>query len=208
MSCPLQFFYFDLGNVLLRFDHEQAARQMAEVAGVTPELVKKVVFGSDLEWRYEAGDISTDEFYDIFCRETDSTPQREPLYRAAADIFELNVPVVPIVAGLRSVGARLGILSNTNEVHWKFVAGGRYRILNGHFEKIALSYEIQSMKPDAAIYRAAVELTGVAPNEVFFVDDRAENVAGAREFGIDAVQFTTAHQLVRDLRERGVELNI
>ena len=38
---PPKFIYFDLGNVLLRFDHELACRQMAAVAGTTPELVPR-----------------------------------------------------------------------------------------------------------------------------------------------------------------------
>ena len=208
MRSSLRFFYFDLGNVLLCFDHERAARQMADVAGVSRESVWETVFASDLEWRYEAGEISTEEFYEIFCQQTNSTPDFATLKLAGADIFELNVPIMPIVAGLRSVGARLGILSNTNEAHWNFVSADRYRLLPGYFEQLALSYEIKAMKPHPAVYEAAISLAGVDASEVFFVDDRPENVAGAKDCGIDAVQFTTTGQLVRDLLQRGVRFNI
>ena len=44
-----RFLYFDLDNVLLKFDHHLAARQMAEVAGLTEDRVWDLVFGSDLE---------------------------------------------------------------------------------------------------------------------------------------------------------------
>jgi HAD superfamily hydrolase (TIGR01509 family) len=203
----LRFFYFDLGNVLLLFDHHKAARQMAEVAGTTSEKVWEVVFGSDLEWRYESGEVSSVDFYRAFCGQTASAPDFDDLQLAAADIFELNVPIVRIVTGLRAGRNRLGILSNTNQAHWQFVSDGRYAIIPRYFEQIALSYEIRSMKPQESIYAAATQLAGVPPQEIFFVDDRPENVAGAREFGFDAVLFTTARQLAQDLTRRGVRFD-
>jgi HAD superfamily hydrolase (TIGR01509 family) len=60
------------------------------------------------------------------------------------------------------------------------------------------------LKPDRRIYEIAIQRAGVEPSEVFFVDDRLENVAGAQAVGIDVVQFTTSEQLVADLRVRGV----
>ena len=60
------------------------------------------------------------------------------------------------------------------------------------------------MKPDRAIYEIAAERAGASPSEVFFVDDRAENVVGAKAAGLDAVLFTDAEQLAADLRQRGV----
>ena len=41
-SNRIRFLYFDLGNVLLTFDQRKAARQMADVAGITPEKVWEI----------------------------------------------------------------------------------------------------------------------------------------------------------------------
>jgi HAD superfamily hydrolase (TIGR01509 family) len=60
------------------------------------------------------------------------------------------------------------------------------------------------MKPDRRIYETAVERAGVLPQDVFFTDDRLENVAGAQAGGIDAVQFDGVDSLVAELRERNV----
>ena len=59
------------------------------------------------------------------------------------------------------------------------------------------------MKPDRAIYDAAIVRAGTSASEVFFVDDRAENVVGAQAAGLDAVQFIDAGQLAVDLRHAG-----
>ena len=45
------------------------------------------------------------------------------------------------------------------------------------------------------------------PGEIFFVDDRPENVEGARQFGFDAIQYTAADALASALRDRGIQLN-
>ncbi len=104
-------------------------------------------------------------------------------------------------------GYRLGILSNTCPGHWSYCYGGRYSLLNKGFEVYALSYELGACKPSPKIFRAAAELAGLPPGEIFFVDDIPGHVAGAREAGLDAVQYTTTPRLVADLRARGIEFN-
>ena len=203
----MQFIYFDLGNVLLHFSHERACFQMGRVAGVPPERVCEVVFDSGLQDRFEAGRITDAEFYDVFCRETGSHPSVAELARAAGDIFWVNVQVKAIFAALHGTGKRLGLLSNTCDWHWRIAGGRRFRLIPEAFETLALSFKLQAAKPDRVIYERAAALAGVPPRDIFFVDDRPENVVGAREAGFDAVQYVTAAQLAADLRKRGVRFN-
>ncbi len=201
-----RFLYFDLGNVLLFFDHEVACRQMADVAGVREELVRDVVFGSDLQLRYERGEITCEEFHDVFCRETKSQPTISALHRAGSDIFKLNVAIVPVVAGIRRAGYRIGILSNTCKAHWDFITP-RYKLISSAFDLTVLSFEVGAMKPAPKIYEAAAKRANVLPNEILLVDDRDENVQAAREGGFDAVQFTSTPNLMQDLRDRRLRFN-
>ena len=48
MPRPPQFIYFDLGNVLLHFDHAIACRQIGQLAGIPEQRVRDVLFGGDL----------------------------------------------------------------------------------------------------------------------------------------------------------------
>jgi len=72
----------------------------------------------------------------------------------------------------------------------------------------ALSYRLRAMKPEPAAYAGAARLAGVQPKQIFFTDDRPDNVAAARAAGWDAVQFESACQLNEELRQRGVALNL
>jgi glucose-1-phosphatase len=201
-----KFLYFDLGNVLLRFDVGVRCQRMAAVAGIGPADVFRALFATPLDRDYGLGRISTREFYEGFCGQTGTRPDFHALMEADRDIFHLNVSMIPVVAQLRHAGYRVGILSNTCQNHWEHCLR-RYAILRELFDAHALSHVLGAAKPDASIFRAAAELAGVGPREIFFTDDVAGHVEGARAAGFDAVPFTTAAALVDELWRRSVRFN-
>jgi glucose-1-phosphatase len=203
---PPRFLYFDLGKVLVDFSVDQMLCQMGEVTGITPEQVRETIFAGGLMREHECGRLSSREFHEAFCAATGSQPDFDQLIAAAAKIFTLNLPVLPVVAQLRQAGYPMGILSNTCETHWPYCQG-HYRIVAEGFDVYALSYKIGTMKPDPAIFHAAAELCGYRPEEIFFVDDLPGHVEGAKAAGFDAVQFTSAEALSADLRRRGIRFN-
>jgi putative hydrolase of the HAD superfamily len=180
---------------------------MAAVARISEETAWQATFVSGLQFQYEAGRLTSREFFEHFCRATGARPDYDSLLRAACDIFELNTAIVPLVMHLRQANYRLGILSNTNEAHWQWVSTGRYALVRDFFPIAALSFEVRVMKPDAAIYAAAATQAGVAPHEIFYADDRPENVAGACAAGFDAVLFENPRQLAAELNRRHVRWN-
>ena len=198
------FVYFDLGNVLLNFDHQIACNNLAKLCDRDPEVIRQLVFNSDLQERYEAGQVTTREFHAEFCDSLEVSVGIEEVCRAASEIFWVNGSAIPIVAQLYRDGTRFGILSNTCEAHWNYLFDGRYRFLNALFQKFALSFELGCAKPGMDIYGKAAEIAGFAPEEIFFVDDRPENVTGAKEAGFDAVLFEGGHSLARELVKRGL----
>ena len=204
---PPKFIYFDLGNVLLYFDHRRACRQMAAEAGTSADKVWDAVFAGDLELRYESGELDDRAFYEAFCQATDTRADFDRLQLAGSEIFEINHSLVPVVAQLDAAGHRLGILSNTCPAHWAYCTSGRFGLLDKAFDVTALSYQIGACKPAPEIYREAARLAGVRPDEIFYVDDIAGHVAGARQAGFDAVQYTTTAALVEALLTRGVRFN-
>lgn len=204
------FLYFDMGNVLLKFSHRRGAEQMAAVTGLPEETVYRIVYGATgengLHWNFERGEFTADEFYDRFyqlagCKPTSAG--RADLARACNDLFTLNEPMLPLVAALKQAGRRIGVLSNTSCEHWDFVTAKFPQIMS-LFPLHALSCALKLMKPDPAIYARAAELCETPPGEIFFTDDRPENVAAARAAGWDAVVFTGAEPLRTALVERGL----
>ncbi len=69
------------------------------------------------------------------------------------------------------------------------------------FDGIVVSGEEYLLKPDAAIYKCLLERYALQAEESLFVDDNADNVAGARNVGMKAIQFTSAVELERELKD-------
>lgn len=204
---PPGFLYFDLGNVLLYFDHRLASRQMAAVANVSPDRVWDAVYASGLYLRRETSELSDAEYHEQICRAIDARPDPVALELAGCDIFRRNYTMLPVIAQLKAAGHRLGLLSNTCSAHFEFFARGRYRLIPEAFEVVVTSFEERVMKPDRRIYEIAAAKAGLPPDEIFFADDMPSNVEGARAVGIDAVLYTDTPTLLRDLRSRGVTFN-
>lgn len=76
--------------------------------------------------------------------------------------------------------ASTAIWSNTDPIHWQAL---------GLDDDRHTSFRLQVMKPDPRFFAAA--LGGRAGADVVYVDDRADNVAAAVEFGVDAVVVTS-----------------
>ena len=130
------------------------------------------------------------------CAATGSRPAFAALAAAASEIFWLNLPMLPVVAQLQQAGYRMGVLSNTCALHWDYCVG-HYRVVAEGFAVHALSFRIGAVKPEAAIFHAAAELAGVRPEEIFYVDDMPQHVAGARGQAAVRVPVTTGDQVGR-----------
>ena len=211
MAAPIKFVFFDMGKVLLEFDHQLLIDQVAELSGKSSDETETLLFKPphELENRFERGELNGVEFHQQFCQLAQCDAGYHELMAAVADIFQLNTPIVNVVAQLRVINFPMAILSNTCEAHWDFVCQkfAAIRMLSSHR---VLSYEEKSMKPDEKIYQSALrmakELAGCGPEEIFFTDDRPENVAAAKSVGMQAEVYTSPRDLAKQLRAGGIEI--
>jgi len=74
------------------------------------------------------------------------------------------------------------ILSNTNEVHYNYLR--KHRELSIFKDNnIFLSHEIGLRKPDINIYTFVQKTLNIEANNIYFVDDRQENLVSPRKMG-------------------------
>ncbi len=206
---PPRFFYFDLGNVLVRFDHHRSCRALADLTHTSVDTMREILFGpQSLQWDYEAGQIDCGRFCALIREKTGASVDDAQLLEANSAIFWPHVAIVPVTAHLNAAGFPLGILSNTCPAHWRYVSQGRYNYLRHGFDVHVLSFEVKAMKPLPRIYELAAASAGVEPGEIFFTDDRLENVEAAREAGWQAHHFTTVSGLIEAIRQTGVRTNL
>ena len=198
-----QFLYFDLGKVLFNFDHSRVCKQLAEVAGLPLGDTQAFFSENDFHIQLETGEITPRQAYEEFCTQMKVSPSFDEVMFAVSDIFWINDPILSLVSRLAMANTPMGILSNTSAPHWDFLQNGKFPLLS-MFQLAALSFELKSMKPDGAIYKAAEEMAGFSGSQVFFTDDRQENIDGALAAGWQAELFTSASKLEETLRGLGV----
>lgn len=176
--------------------------RMQALCGLDPAEIRVRLSRDELVRRFETGLVENHEFVAEVSARLGIALDYDGFCDIWSSIF-LPETLIPedVVRGIRR-HQRTVLLSNTNSIHFTML-DDRFPIL-GHFDARILSYEVKAMKPDPPIYLAAIEAAGCAPEECFFTDDIAAYVEGARAMGIDAVQFESGDQVLRELAARGV----
>lgn len=181
---------FDLGRTLIPFSFDALAPALEPCRDAVMQAVAV----------YEVGACSWDAFQSRLSRLTGIAPER--LREWWCGIFTLQPLVAPsLIAGVRN-RCRVGLLSNTNECHFRYLSE-KLPWLAG-FDFYTLSYQVGAAKPKADIYAAAEEQAQCDRREILYFDDVAEFVQGARGRGWQAELFTGERDLRAVLARHGV----
>lgn len=104
-----------------------------------------------------------------------------------------------VVRRLKEAGYGVYGLTNWSNETYPLVKN-QYSIFS-ELDGVVVSGDEHLLKPDAAIYHCLLERYALEAAESIFIDDNADNVAGARAVGMHAMQFTSAKDLERALTE-------
>ena len=180
---------FDIGRVLIDVDFEGAAKNVAQATGRNWEELWKWFESAPELPMLEKGDITPVEYYAACAKQLKLDLTYDTFAECWNNIFTVKWDVVEYFRSLHG-RVTLGVLSNTNELHFQFIRE-RYPFLHSA-DYWFLSYRMGCMKPEDRCYQLPVEYLGLPSDRVFFTDDRPENVAAAKRVGMHAVPFKNA----------------
>ena len=195
---------FDLGNVIVPLDFPAGAAAWSEATGLEPDEIRRRMASVDHYRAYEAGELSTPKFQQAMEELMEVRLDETGFMNLWSSIFTYPTLVEADTLLKLKQRYRLVLLSNTNDLHFRFIRRN-YPIVE-LFDAYVLSYEVQSMKPAARIYQAAVEAARCGAGECFFTDDLAANIEAARAHGFEAEVFVDESTLLGHLAARGVIL--
>jgi putative hydrolase of the HAD superfamily len=110
-------------------------------------------------------------------------------HRAWGDARRLADTTHALLDALRGDGLATGLVSNAFDPPWLLHRDLAELGVAERLDVAVFSSEVGRRKPDAAIFRAALDRLEVAPAEAMFVGDRLyEDVHGAAELGMRTVQ--------------------
>lgn len=191
---------FDLGNVILPFNHYQIAEKLSKFS-INNEDPKKIFsFLFDLEKGavnpYETGKVSTLEFFESIkysLKLSISFDEFKPIWN---NIFWEDKAVSEIIYKLKGK-RRLFLLSNTNPLHFDYILS-RFPVIRT-FDRWILSYEVGFKKPAIEIFEIAIKYSMTKPQNILFIDDVKNHVEIAISLGMKSIHFETANQLKEEL---------
>lgn len=192
---------FDLGNVLIEWNPE--AYYDARIG----QAARERMFA---ETDIHTANLAIDE----------GAPYRETIYRLAErfpewadevrlwhdDQFGMTQPVIDhsvrLMQALKSRGVPVFALSNWGDESFDRAAA-HYRFL-GEFDRTYVSGKLKIKKPDPQIYAHLERDSGVAPERLLFIDDRAENIQAAEARGWHVHHFAGPEGLAERLVAEGL----
>ena len=194
----IEWLLVDYGEVISVPLPDDTSNELATLAGQTPaEFLQRY-------WQarpaYDLGQAPATYWSQVLGRDlTSQTPLADQLTRVDVHGWlRLNsLTLRSLLTCTRRTGSRLALLSNAPEplaaaidrCHW-----------SRHFTHRFYSCRLRHAKPDPAAFTSVLAQLAADPNEVLFIDDRADNTLTAAELGMRTITFTTAGALERELR--------
>ena len=175
----------DYGEVLCLPPPPADVAALIELSGLSAESFDEIYWRRRLE--YDRGDLSASEFWASAL----GGPVPDDHLAALIDV-DIRGWLHPSPDALHAAeraatrGMRLALLSNAPHEVADAVDGLAWL---APFSPRLFSARLGSTKPDPSIYREALYALGAAPGDVWFIDDREDNVVAASALGINAIHY-------------------
>lgn len=193
----------DLDGVLVDYSQDARCRHLAQTAGVDAGTIRRALFGSGLEKRADRGEFGLGEYLDRLRRDWGIDLPQDDFIAARRHATRVR-PDMLALCGALAGQVQLGIFSNNGhwlQQHAERIVPGLMPLFRTRF---VCSGSLGHCKPDLLAYSHCLERLGFQARSCLFVDDRPENVDGARAAGLDAFIFENGSQCRAELARRGL----
>lgn len=193
---------FDIGNVIVRWSPLEITRlTFGEVNNLQPRC--NSIFQSDIWLDLNKGKITEQEAKSLYQQSiTLSELECERLFYYVKQTQILLYGSIDLLKRVKAAGYNVYALTdNVTDIveHLK----STYSFWS-EFDGTIVSADLGVLKPQAEIYHALLNQYSLQAKETVFLDDMPNNVKGAESVGMYAIQFLTAEQCEKDLKELGV----
>lgn len=194
---------FDLDEVLVDYDETARLELLAERSGITPGRVHQALTLSGFEDESDRGDWPPELYADELSRRLGATVSLQDCIDARAASMKPRPHMLELAQAV-SAQVRVAILTNNGTyMHGRMreICPALFPLFDG---AVHFAAEYSAVKPDPRSFLDCLAERGVTAQRTLFVDDRAPNIEGARSAGLDALHFTDAATLARELIGRGL----
>lgn len=181
-----------MGNVLLDYNPNVILDKVCENDEEKAIIYKELFLGE--EWVLgDLGKIKNADRYDGVKKRIDVSLHKK--LKECVDNWDICM--VPVAGAqdfchkVKEKGYKVYILSNACSKFYEYFP--KHYPLE-FFDGVVVSSDIHIIKPDIRIYQYLLEKYALKPEECLFIDDRIDNVEGARNTGMNAVVFENNYE--------------
>jgi len=178
---------FDLGAVILNINYQNTIDEFTKLGVKNAATFYSKKIQTDLFNQIETGMISSNEFLKALQTETNNANIKQVEKAWNAMLIDLPEERLQLIKKLKK-NHTIYLLSNTNVIHInafkKQLGNKRWLAFIKLFDKIYLSHELGLRKPDVKIFEHVLKEQKLKAEEVFFIDDSPQHIAGAKKLGI------------------------
>lgn len=191
-SSAIHYLLFDLGNVLVDINIPATIEALKELTD-DPDLLEYKLLNEGLHHAFETGQLSTEDFLEALQPLMRKSIAKDQIVSAwNAMLLDFPLSRLRWLKTLRGA-YHVGLWSNTNALHIAWVHDhletkyGIHDFESHYFDKVYYSHVVGLRKPDLACFFHVLECEQIDPGKILFIDDIPENVAAARQAGMNAI---------------------
>ncbi len=199
---------FDFGGVIIDIDPMLTVKELEKLGFHNIEKLKSKDFYQKVIYKFEKGIDTPAVFHDklrTYLQMDLSDSQLDEAWNALLfDIPEERIRVIEEVKKHYPIY----LLSNSNEIHYDLYVRDLqlrfgYREFDELFNKAYFSFDLHLAKPHVEIFEFVINQHHLNPEKTLFIDDRIENIEGARKAGLKTFHLAPPLR-IRDIFNTGV----
>lgn len=191
---------YDMGNVLIEWNPEKFLH-LIETDEERIAKLRTAIFTSGYWPRQDTGELDADKAYNMSLALLDDSYQESlrQIYYHWYEYADVFTKMQDYAQELKKKGYKLFVLSNTAASYYDLAEKG-YLPIDEILDGKVLSYEVEMVKPDVAIYQYLLDKYGLEAQNCVFLDDIKGNIEAAQSLGMQVIQVLSENQALADLK--------
>lgn len=194
----------DVGKVLVEWDPQYAFEKLGFDEKTSEQVAKATVASPD--WNELDRSEKSDE--ELLAKFIANAPEYEKEIRAVWENIGLSIwqydYARPWILNMKRCGYHVYILSNYSR--WGYENTREALSFLADTDGALFSFQVRQVKPEPEIYQSLFQKYNLKAEECIFLDDRQDNIDGAKAQGMEGICFTGYEDALEKLHAYGVKL--
>lgn len=190
---------FDVGGVIDTFDEVQYIAYISKKLRIDPMEFRSTLIPMLDEM--EIGKVGLSKLLKTLSKHFKVSEERLEWDSAFRRLNKVNYGIVDLIGKL-SKSYKIAVLTNVSRSRHEVKMETYLKKVK--YDRIFTSFGLKMRKPEHSIYLYVLKKMNAKPQETLFIDNLRINTDGAKELGINTIQYKNYRDLVKRLGKIGV----